>query len=239
MIKGSHHSIKTRRKMSVAHKGKECLPATREKLRIIGKAKGGHSCSEETRRRISISKKGNPLSAEHIAKIVKANKGRRCSNETKAKISDTLMGHKISTETKRKIQKSLKGRPLAPEHKKAVLAVIRRGDTHHWWKGGIDCEPYTHEFTQQLRKDIRKRDDHKCQICGVPQIECKGRLAVHHVDYDKKNSDPVNLIALCHSCHTRTGANRKHWKIVLQALMIKKGWLLTRGDMAEIIEALP
>ena len=39
------------------------------------------------------------------------------------------------------------------------------------------------------------------------------KLCIHHIDYDKKNNNPENLITLCNSCHTKTNIkNRDYWK---------------------------
>jgi hypothetical protein len=37
------------------------------------------------------------------------------------------------------------------------------------------------------------------------------KLDVHHIDYDKKNGDPRNLVSLCKSCHIKTNYNREYW----------------------------
>ena len=33
----------------------------------------------------------------------------------------------------------------------------------------------------------------------------------NHIDYDKDNLDPKNLISLCKSCHMKTNHNRAYW----------------------------
>jgi 5-methylcytosine-specific restriction endonuclease McrA len=66
-------------------------------------------------------------------------------------------------------------------------------------------------WTHIYREQIRMRDDYKCQICGVPEIECNRKLAVHHIDYDKKNIHADNLITLCGRCHGKTDKNRDYW----------------------------
>lgn len=63
---------------------------------------------------------------------------------------------------------------------------------------------YSYEFLK-IRKEINKRDKHRCQICN------KNGKDVHHIDYNKKNNSQNNLITLCHSCHTRTNGNRDYW----------------------------
>jgi len=70
------------------------------------------------------------------------------------------------------------------------------------------------KWTDILREAIRKRDDYVCQICNVRQDKLKNRfkkLDVHHIDYNKKNCDPKNLIALCKNCHIKTNYNRDKW----------------------------
>ena len=42
-------------------------------------------------------------------------------------------------------------------------------------------------------------------------LNIKRKLDVHHIDYDKKNNDPKNLISLCRKCHMKTNKNRKYW----------------------------
>lgn len=34
---------------------------------------------------------------------------------------------------------------------------------------------------------------------------------VHHIDYNKLNCNPNNLITLCKSCHMKTNFNREYW----------------------------
>lgn len=80
-----------------------------------------------------------------------------------------------------------------------------RGEKHPSWKGGISFEPYTTDWTETLRRSIRERDNYICQLCSQ-----YGNY-IHHLDYDKKNCNPTNLITLCHSCHSTTNHNRNYW----------------------------
>ena len=82
------------------------------------------------------------------------------------------------------------------------------------WEGGISFEPYPTDWRSDLKEAIRKRDDYICQICDIRQDELKGRtkkLDVHHIDYNKDNLNPHNLVSLCHSCYIRTNTNREYW----------------------------
>jgi hypothetical protein len=83
------------------------------------------------------------------------------------------------------------------------------GEKSNFWKGGISNNLYPHDWTETLRESIRQRDDYICQECEIHQDELK--LAVHHIDYDKQNCNPENLISLCKSCHIKTNYNREYW----------------------------
>ena len=75
------------------------------------------------------------------------------------------------------------------------------------WQGGKSFEPYPPEFNKRLKEQIRKRDNYKCQWCSITQKEhiekYNQRLPIHHIDGDKKNCKPENLVALCHSCNVK------------------------------------
>ena len=76
----------------------------------------------------------------------------------------------------------------------------------HWnWQGGKSFEPYSADWQEHLRQSIRRRDGYICQLCYL-----YGN-SVHHIDYDKKNCKPDNLIVLCISCNSKVNANRKYW----------------------------
>lgn len=66
------------------------------------------------------------------------------------------------------------------------------------WRGGLSFEPYTTEWTRQLKKTVIARDGECCRLC-----ESSYRLHVHHVDSNKLNCAPANLITLCVICHMR------------------------------------
>ena len=65
-----------------------------------------------------------------------------------------------------------------------------------------------HRWNEILKASIRERDNHQCQICGKSTKQNSRKLDVHHIDYDKNNLDPENLISLCLNCHRKTNGNR-------------------------------
>jgi len=77
---------------------------------------------------------------------------------------------------------------------------------------GSNAAAYSYEFTETLKESIRERDHRQCQLCGLPEAASARILAVHHIDYDKTNNHGSNLITLCHSCHSKTNANKETWK---------------------------
>ena len=89
-------------------------------------------------------------------------------------------------------------------------------ENHYNWKGGISYEPYPTTFDQQLRDKIRARDNFKCQLCEIPELESIKRLHIHHIDHNKKNCDESNLIALCISCNSKVNFNQEKWEKFFQ-----------------------
>lgn len=92
---------------------------------------------------------------------------------------------------------------------------IAKGNKNPNWHGGTEFAPYPFEFNEQLKEQIRNRDNYTCQNCGMTEEEhliVKGQiLTVHHIDYNKKNCKETNLITVCDSCNTRANFNRDYW----------------------------
>jgi len=84
------------------------------------------------------------------------------------------------------------------------------------WIGGKSFEVYPKEFNNELKEEIRKRDNYTCQHCGITEEEhiiVFGKiLTVHHIDYNKQNCNEDNLITLCGSDNTRANYNRDYWE---------------------------
>lgn len=155
------------------------------------------------------------FSSEHRANLSKANKGRKLnlSDEQRKKRSLGLLGNKrnlgkkASDETRLKMSLARKGKIKTTEHK-LKLSERKRGEKNPMWEGGKSFEKYPMEWTDTLKESIRQRDKYICRVCGSGQT---GKaLHIHHIDTDKKNCDPRNLIAICNSCHMKI--HRKLWK---------------------------
>ena len=101
-------------------------------------------------------------------------------------------GKKMSKEYCEQISNTMKGK--CPKNIKQIAG----------WNRGIGGEQkYPLEFNESLRELVRQRDNYKCQLCGVPQIECETKLSIHHVNHIRKDNRLVNLISLCNKCHSQ------------------------------------
>jgi 5-methylcytosine-specific restriction endonuclease McrA len=132
---------------------------------------------------------------------------RRCADKGKFGVSINSGPPKGSTPW----NKGLKG-VMKPWNK--GMKGYLRGEKHYNWKGGMAREGYGDEWKEVLIESIRVRDNYICKECGIHQDELVGRirkLDVHHIDYDKNNCSPENLVSLCRSCHMKTNYNREYW----------------------------
>jgi hypothetical protein len=98
----------------------------------------------------------------------------------------------------------------------------RSGEKAANWKGGLSRLPYPAEFNDPIKRLIRQRDNHTCQVCKKGR-QLDRNLDVHHIDYDKSNCHPSNLLATCHGCNTRLNFNRDYWRNRLQDYQRQRG----------------
>lgn len=102
-------------------------------------------------------------------------------------------------------------RPKKPIFDKAC----QLGLTNPHWAYIEDKHEYPKEWTEELKREIMERDNFTCQL-----QHCKDcALCVHHIDYDKSNCDPSNLITLCSRCHPKTNVHRDYWMRFFQMKM--------------------
>jgi len=118
---------------------------------------------------------------------------------------------------KRKIGMCSKGRVVSEKIRRE-----RMGDKNPNWHGGSSYEPYSQNWNKLFKRDIRKRDNQICMVCGIHREKLKKALDIHHINYDKKLTIPQNCISLCKSCHGKTTFNRQHWTGFFQSLLSEK-----------------
>ena len=146
------------------------------------------------------------------------NKGRNKFNYLPLKIiSEKMMGNKShlgikhSKATKIKMIKNhadFSGKNNPNYGKKHPSHL--KGKLNPNWQGGKTFEEYPKEF-KLIKNIIRKRDIFLCQECKYTEKQLKRKLDIHHIDYNKKNNNPNNLISLCRSCHAQTNFKREDW----------------------------
>jgi len=156
----------------------------------IAKNRIGFKYSEESKKKMSQSHKGK----------IPSNKGIPCSEEQKRKISEANTGRIRTEEEKTRLRTMNLGRKLS-KRTKGRISISKL-------ELGIDKNSlgYCGAFLDEDYKDsIRERDKYTCQDCERPQknnLKRWGRkLDVHHINGDKSNNHPENLISLCKICH--------------------------------------
>jgi hypothetical protein len=187
------------------------------------------------------------LTEEHKKKLKEANKGhtpwnkgknlKSLSETTKQKISDALKGRNFSKEHKEKLSESRKGMSFSEKHKQNLskswdknkhnteeicrkISESLRGSNSPYWQGGISFLPYSPEWTEELKKFIKNRDNNECQNPYCNHLST--RLNVHHINYSKRDCSQFNLITLCASCNCRANINRRNWQRLYKKIIWSK-----------------
>lgn len=150
---------------------------------------------------------------KHRESMRKAMIGRKITWGDKIGLTNSvvLKGKKLSEEHKQNIGKGLKNaykRGCGPGFSEGHIPwndeII--GENSHSWLGGISKEPYSFDFDTMLKESIKGRDKNTCQLSGEKQD-----LVIHHIDYNKKNSNSKNLITLSRRNNSRVNSNREYW----------------------------
>ncbi len=130
-----------------------------------------------------------------------------------------MYGKKQTKDSKKKNSESNKGKQSGENN--PMYGIHRFGEQSPNRNGGTSFEPYSPEFNKQKKKQVLERDNYTCQDPNCKHISDK--LDIHHIDYDKKNNSPENLITLCASCHTKTnGKNNRLYYIEFYQNIMKQ-----------------
>lgn len=229
--KGYRQSEEHKKRRSQSLKGRKM---SKESISKAIASREGFRHSEETKRRMK-EQRNSPEYRAMLSEVAKNrkkraesswNKGLKHSEESKEKMRqaqirlDRIRGDKNPSkdpEVRKKISLALIGKKHSKETR-AKMSRDRGGSGNNNWKGGISAEPYGIDWTETIRKAIRQRDKYQCQVCK--KIQKRPRLDTHHIDYDKLNNDPNNLISLCKSCHAKTNFNRSVWKKKFRMIIV-------------------
>ena len=166
--------------------------------------------------------KGNKLAEGNTVWL-----GRKHDKLARKKMSKSAKKRGIAEDTQKKMAESRIGTKQSQEWIKKRIAV-HYGHTRNCghknpnWQGGIQYEPYCSAWgDEEFREDIRERDNHQCQ-----NPDCWGtgdRICIHHIDYEKRNCHPDNLITLCSSCNVRANYDREWHTAYYNAFMQRSG----------------
>ena len=204
----------------------------------ISVAMTGKHSSVEARAKNSAAKTGerHPMYGKHHseetrAKISTAMTDKHQSVETRRKHSEAISGkrhymygkhHSIETHAKIRVAKIGKRNPNYGKHPSAEtcakISAAKKGQTRpdlsgpnsRFWRGGVSFDPYPVGWTALLRRTIRKRDNYTCVLCEEVQI--MPRHDVHHINYEKEDLRPENLVTLCADCHRKINGDREYWE---------------------------
>ena len=196
--------------------------------------------------RMSLARKGksnwgiNPIKdIERKRKLSESKKGFKHTEETKEKIRKQKMGKtweeihgKEKAEAMKKEMSKRHSKPKSENYKQKMKEawkkgvyknVIKKGNDHPNWRGGISNLPYAYNW-EKISKEIRKRDSYVCQLCGDKILKNteKKFLVGHHINYNKQDNDYSNLITLCNHCNASVNFKREDWTKYFQNKMEEK-----------------
>lgn len=154
--------------------------------------------TEEHRKNMSLSKKGKP--SRH--------KRKKKSEEFKVKVSNSK---KWCIPRNKWLKTWIV--PKTAFKKWQKLDDCKKWDKHRNWQWWKSFEEYPQNWTNTLKRSIRERDNYTYQIYSKSQGDVAHN--VHHIDYNKKNCNPENLITLCKTCHNKTNFNKKYRENIL------------------------
>jgi len=177
--------------------------------------------------------RGNPINKGKTPCL-----GRKHSKETRKKMSESAKNKPpISDETRKKMSEVHKGQKQSEGWVKKRIAphfghTRSCGHKNPNWKGGIAHEPYCPIWLdKEYKEDIKARDNYRCQ-----NPDCWGTanhlpLLIMHIDNDKKNCHPDNLITGCFSCNSRAQKDREWHTAWYNAIMQRSGKTITNNQL--------
>jgi len=187
---GKQHSEDTRRLMREAAKGR-------------GKGKNNSMYGK--------TGKDSPLyGRKHKESTIKlmSERAKNRSEETLRKMSIAQQNRPpISEETRRRQSEAHKG-VFPNQETRRKMSEARMGDKNPNWRGGMS---YGHGYNPMwvaISRSIVERDGK----CMFPYCGTIDKLCSHHIDYNRKNDNPMNLIVLCRAHNGRVNFHRDHWK---------------------------
>lgn len=149
------------------------------------------------------------------ARITIGMAGKTHTEETKAKISASQKGHAPSN-----LNQSVSRVCHYPGCEIVIVtspafARIKGCSRAHGRIPGPNL-PYSPEWPR-VRVETWERDKYTCVLCGKAELK---RPEAHHLNYDKSDCRPENLVTLCSACH-QSNHRKGSWPLTLSAFAPK------------------
>jgi hypothetical protein len=125
----------------------------------------------------------------------------------------------FNEEVRKKVSLKQKGRQVKESTKIKLMKYC--GPLNSRWKGGISDEGYCDLWKdKEYKKEIKKRD---FNTCLNPECSKKcNKIVIHHINYDKKDCNPLNLITICSSCNSKANSDREWHKAWYNAILYRR-----------------
>jgi len=135
------------------------------------------------------------------------------------KFADPKLRKLISKRTKEgMIEKGYTPEVISVLVRKAMKGLDLSGPNSASWRGGISKVGYCPTWNdREFKEYIYERDNNQCHNPYCYQTS--NRMVRHHIDYDKGNCSPDNIILVCNSCNARANKHRKYWKKLYTRIM--------------------
>jgi hypothetical protein len=106
--------------------------------------------------------------------------------------------------------------------KTAEFIISNSRENNHNWRGGISYNKYCEIFLlKEFRDIIIERDSIKCLNPHCSKAD-NTDIIIHHIDYNKQNCSPANLITLCRSCNSIANFDRNWHESWYKAIILKR-----------------
>lgn len=117
-----------------------------------------------------------------------------------------------------------RGRKLSEEHKRNIRLSSLSGELSPHWKGD-KAKPQSKRLRTYRQTKALFKKPQACAKCGEVKTG-RDQMRKQHIDEDKFNDDPANVLWLCISCHENLEK-----KIAEQTTKYRKGLLLKMSQI--------
>ncbi len=180
------------------HKNRK--PPSKETIRKQVEGRKGYKTSEETKKKLSLANKGKTRSKEFRERMREVGKKRKHTSKSKNKMSQTMK--------KLWRNKEYRGKATICKKGKKNPMYGRCGESCPVFNNYSSREPYGKKWCLELKKQIATRDGYICKYCGKIAIRVSGP---HHINYNKRDCRPINLVWVHNRCNAKFNTKREHW----------------------------